>query len=386
MKTLLQVVLLLGFVTPSFSAVTEVDFDGNAGKVQNIASFSKYSNDYLNITSAGIVPLRTVDDQPQLIRTAWTQNTNGELVEIKPDSVWRDADGIIRTVYKPWPSQKVQWTLQCKGTSQPTWDAKETYTFASNQSAGHEHHNPKEPPMKVSGPYSTNAQPADSEFYEKESPFYFTGMPTNVNNYYWEWMPVFATSITEEFQSFGACKGTQIDTINVQVPGLSEMPSDENSYILYKTENTMNNHPKCHNGTVGLKTALKTIADNYKAEFPESGVLQIFHMSLPWGGKFDLNNGWGVSSEEDHQGHQYGIEADIRKIKVPLENRNRLIEIMCANTLKVYSETPAHYHLRVEYKEMPYPESLFDYEKSNLVLCCEKGVINQNNLKACIND
>lgn len=282
---------------------------------------------------------------------------------------------------------KIIWSLECKGTSQPTWNAKQSYTFTSDQPAGHLHYGM--PPLKVSNVYNTNATPPASEFYPKPNTFYFPSMTTNVKRYYWEWMPVFATTLVEEFQSFGACAKTQIDIVDVKVPNLSEMPKDPN-YILYKTPNTVQYHPKCHNGAQALKVTLKTIADNYKAAFPNAGVIEIFHMSLPWGGKFDLENGWGAGDTagniEAHEGHKYGIEADIRKVTVPTANRRKLLEIMCAaNTKKVYSEIPSHYHIRTITKETEYPESLFAYEKS-MVTCCEDGVINEDNMAACIND
>ncbi|MCK9566451.1 MAG: hypothetical protein M0Q43_10435 [Methanothrix sp.] len=379
MKPVLQAVLFLGLVAPSFSAMPSVDFDGKSAAKHDMNSFLKELSPEVSVS-----PTKPIEEY-ELVRKPGIVEENGVFTPLEPINRWRGEDGIVRTEYKYWPSQKISWSLECKGTSQPTWNAKQTYTFTSDQDAGHLHYDPPMPSLKVSKVYDSNVSaPADGEFYPRPSPFYLPSMSTNMKRYYWEFMPVFATTLVEEFQSFGACTGTQIDIIRVQVPGLSEMLSDPN-YVLYKTENTIQNHPKCHNGRATLKTALKTIADKYKAEFPTAGVVQIFHMSLPWGGKFDLNNGWGVDPAESHQGHQYGIEADIRKVTVPLANRRRLLEIMCANTVKVYSEIPAHYHLRVAFgKESEFPESLFAYEKS-MVTCCENGVINEDNMAACIN-
>jgi len=340
MKLVLQAVLFFGLITPSFSAMPLIDFDGKSKAKQDINTFLS-----VELPEMAVAPLNPVADN-ELVKRPGTIDENGEFTPLEPVKRWRGEDGIIRTQYQYWPTQKISWVLECKGTSQPTWNAKETYTFTSDQNAGHYHYDPPAPPLKVSTLYDNNASaPADTALYPKPSPFYFPSMSTNVKKYYWEWMPVFATTIVEEFQSFGACANTQIDMIDVKVPNLIEIKAGP-GYVM-GGETTP--HPFNHFVTPDFKAQLMAIGATWKQTCANSTPLTYNDMSLPWGGKFDLGLGWGVNPKESHAGHAYGNNADISKWRVRKGNRAKLVKMMCGYA-HVYSEGDAtgenpHYHL-----------------------------------------
>lgn len=339
MKSVLQAVLFLGLVTPSFSAMPSIDFDGKSKEKQSINTFLGEELPEM------AVPLTKQVAEHELVKKPGVIDDNGEFTPLEPIKSWRGEDGIIRTQYQYWPTQKISWVLECKGTSQPTWNAKETYTFTFDQNAGHHHYNPVPPPLKVSTLYDNNASaPADSAFYQRPSPFYFPSMPVNTKKYYWEWMPVFATTIVEEFQSFGACANTQIDIIDVKVPNLVEMKSG-NGYIV---DGDTAEHPATHFVTPDFKAQLLAIAATWRQTCPSSTKpypLTFLQMSLPWGGLFDINDNWNMP----HSAHRYGNNADVSKWRVRKGNRAKLVKMMCEYA-HVYSEGDAtgenpHYHL-----------------------------------------
>lgn len=338
MKPVLYAVLFLGLVTPSFSAMPIVDFDGKKAN-QDFATFLREESPEITI------PATQPTDNYEPVRKPGIIDENGEFTPLEPVKRWRGEDGIIRTQYQYWPTQKISWSLECKGTSQPTWSAKQTYTFTSDQSAGHHHYDPLPPSLKVGNVVASNSTvPPDTEFYPKPSPFYFPSMSTNVKRYYWEWMPTFATTLVEEFQSFGACTGTQIDMIDVKVPNLVEMKSGTG----YIVDGDTAEHPATHFVTPDFKAQLLAIAATWKQTCPSSikpYPLTFLQMSLPWGGLFDINDNWNAP----HSAHRYGNNADISKWRVRKGNRAKLVKMMCEYA-HVYSEGDGakenpHYHL-----------------------------------------
>ena len=363
MKPILQIVLFLGLAAPSFSAMPLVDFEGKNTERHSLASF--FDDMSLEVAVASSKPV----EEYELVRKPGIIDENGEFTPLEPIKRWRGDDGIVRTEYQYWPTQKISWWLECKGTSQPTWTAKETYTFTSDQDAGHLHYEPAQPPIKESKVYDTEvAAPADGEFYPRPSPFYFPTMPVNARKYYWERMPVFAATLVEEFQSFGACTKTQIDIIKVKVPNLVELKAGSGYELSGKTAE----HPYNHYVTSEFAAQLMAIGGTWKEACPKSKPLVYNDMSLPWGGKFDLALGWGVNPKEPHAGHNYGNNADVSKWRVRKGNRAKLVKMMCEYA-HVYTEGDGagespHYHLA--YRASRHADDIPDFLDSRYQYCC----------------
>lgn len=188
----------------------------------------------------------------------------------------------------------------------------------------------------------------------------------------------------EKFDFYGACQGiTQIDYINVEVQGLRDMPYGAN-YLLDNSQDGMGYHPDVHYGSQKLIDTLTAVANEYREIYPNSERLGIRDMSLPWGGLFDLNYDW----KEPHYGHTIGADADINRGTVPLENRHKLLEIMCRHTPGIFLERdilgePPHFHMRVYGKtEFQLEGSLGSGERA--LACCKGNEVDPANLQTCI--
>lgn len=311
-------------------------------------------------------------DAGLLIRREVRTN-NAEWVEVNP-AINKLGEDCIKAVYSIKPGYMTRWSLRC---AKGKWSAKTTYSMNS-VNAGHSHSDFPFPPVSIS---SISVLSSTAAMHEAPSPIIFTDMKANTTYYYWEQMPLFATSITERFEASGACTATQTDTTNVEYPGLIELPASDNYFGGHNppqsTAHTSNNF-----GTQKLISGIQTIANEYHAAFPNADVLYIYDMSLPYGGIIDVNRNW----KRPFFGHETGIDADISKTEVPQENRAKLLEIMCKNA-DTYTEQdvpgqPPYFHIRVYASGV----AADDLEKNSktTIRCCKGAAINPDVLDVCL--
>lgn len=254
-KTYISVVVGL-FMIPVFSAGQSVDFDGKSKGGKNIKTFVAENAPVLLP-----VPLSKTDSELFVKREILTET--GEWVELEPIKTWIEKR-VKYNEYTSRPGAMTRWTLRCpKGK----WTAKETYSFWNDDYGGHYHYDPAPPSLWVSN-VSTSAS-STVYLHIAPSPIILPEMQANTTYYYWEWLPIFATKVAEEFESYGACQISQTNYIDVKIQGLLEMPENQN-YILYNSEEAMGYHPDNHYGTQKLIDTLKTIADGYRAIFPDA--------------------------------------------------------------------------------------------------------------------
>ncbi len=95
-----------------------------------------------------------------------------------------------------------------------------------------------------------------------------------------------------------------VDTIQVRVVGLVELADGGT----VDTIGVTTTHPDSHWGTPGMVAALLALGDSVQGRFGRG--IAVNDMSLPSGGKFDLNNGYGPSGT--HGEHRVGTSTDLR--------------------------------------------------------------------------
>lgn len=325
------------------------------------------------IDSLSACQAENIKDDGLLIHREVLMET-GEWVEVNP-AISKLGEACIRAVYSIKPGYMTRWSLRC---AKGKWSAKTTYSLSS-VNTGHAHSDVPAPPLSIS---SISVLSSTAAMHEVPSPILFTEMKANTTYYYWEQMPIFATSIAERFEASGACTGIQTSTTNVEYPGLTEMPAGDN-YFCEPNPPQSTAHTASNFGTQKLISAIQIIADEYHAAFPKADVLYVYDMSLPYGGIIDVNRNW----KRPFFGHEYGIDADISKIEVPQENRAKLLEIMCKNA-DTYTEQdvpgePAYFHIRVY---TPAGVAVEDLEKNSktTVRCCNGTAINPDVIDVCL--
>lgn len=361
---------LLLLAAPIFAAENFLDFDG---KTRAHHSLNELFNENGAISPS--IPASEADSGLLVKREVMTET--GDWAEVKPVRTWSDG-GVKYNQYTIKPGWAWRWTLRC---AKGKWTAKETYSFWNNENGGHYHNDPLPPPLWVS---SASVSASTAPFHAAPSPVMFAEMKGNTTYYYWERFPEFATRVQEDFESYGACQGNaQTDYIDVKIPGLVDMPEGQN-YVLYNSDEQIPYHPDNHYGVQKLIDTLKTIADGYRAVFPEAAPIQINDMSLPWGGIFDYGHNW----TRPLFNHETGLDADIDKKTVPQENRQKLLEIMCRNadtySEQVYvGETP-YFHIRVSNAASTLLGGFIDSKV--MTKCCNGNVINPAALQNCLSD
>jgi len=312
-----------------FSQNNNFDFDG--------INFAKnmFSSNF------GIENIKNSPSFELCFKKPYQIDEKGDIVEVFPEKT-EIKNGMKINYYIQRPSSKIRWSIWCKG-NQPTWAIKETYQY-DVKSAGH-NHDGNIPKLKVTNTYLTPNEPSLSEFKEKDYTFYLPESGSLYNNttyYYWELMPDFAVTITEDTQFLGSCSGLHKDIIYVMVKGLVELSTGTGYSLVGQTII----HPKNHFGLPSFLEQLKVIGKKWKEEIcPKSDPLYYNDISLPWGGLFDLNGDW----KPPHTTHREGKESDLNKRTIKIGDREKLIQLMC-NYVKVYNEgekeyESPHYHL-----------------------------------------
>lgn len=347
MKSVPQIVLLLGLVAPAFSAAPDVDFDGRAGHTKDAPSFQQ-STPWSGLSPA----LKPDSNVPALVRKLERLGENGEFIEILPETVV-DSTGKKIKAYTTRPNWLVRWRVYCPGNG--SWSMRVTYAWNATD-GGHEHYNPPPRPLLLS--YSQSAQvPPTNTFSFIPSPVNFPVMQGNSTPYYyWIWYPDFATREVEWTQAWGACSSNREDTTYIKEDGLVALTNAADSgYVLTGMTGP---HPYNHQAMPAAVTALRKIAWEYKQQFPGQ-VLRYNDFSLPWGGLFDIGpvndckydyNQDGVANEpcrfwqKPHSTHRFGWHADVEKEGVPEGNYEALNQIFTRNGARVLVEGN-HWHL-----------------------------------------
>lgn len=325
MKLVLQAVLFLGLITPSFSAAPEVDFDGWSKKSQ-VETASPISG--LSIQAGVQVP--SVEPEAKASVEIIVKDESGEWIPAEPR---REKDTSYLKII-PGSEFLIRWG--CKGSGTSTWSFSSTFSLApwkKSDSPGHSHIQGISTITYVSGaplpnPISANNLVQNVDYVVNLKAFDF------------------ATEIISTSSFGGACKGQSTTVIvDIKEDGLSPMPEGTNpdGYVLGPVATTAS-HPSIQNVTSGFGRALLRLGAVWRDRCPSSRSLVYQRMSLPWGGVYDRDLNW----KEPYYGHNKGIAVDISKKAVLKSDMQGLINLMCNQGFKVYSEqdlTDDHYHV-----------------------------------------
>ena len=345
---------------PAFNAAAEIDFDGK----------NKWNKDIVEVLreeapNSEIAPVPVTSTAPQLIRKLERIADNGEFIEIPPIETWTDATGKRITQYTILPGWATRWSEFCPANG--NWSLKDTYAWEPAK-GGHAHNNPS-PPLLVFSDNPSQQPPPIDDFAYTPSPINFPVLQGNTYYYYWILYPIFGTRLVEWTEAWGACVSKREDWTDVKVPNLVAL-STGTGYVLV---GTTTHHPENHYVTAEFKTKLVEIGKKWNETCSKSDTLKYNDMSLIWGGKFDLDKGWGANPKESHSGHRFGNNADVSKKWVRKGNRAKLVKMMC-DYAQVHSEGDAefepnpHYHLTL--KTSKHPEDFPDPLDERYMDCC----------------
>lgn len=144
--------------------------------------------------------------------------------------------------------------------------------------------------------------------------------------------------------------------VRIEVTGLSELTGGAN----YNLVGTTTSHPSPgnHYGTGAANLSLRAIADAVQAEWystveqiPDGEKIRYNDMSLPQGGKFDIDHDWSEASRR-HGEHRVGINCDVYSANIAGTRWTRLNQIFKDNgSTDTNDETASanHWHLRFLY-------------------------------------
>lgn len=330
MKPVLQAILFLGLITPSFSAAPEINFDGASKKPTDIMQALEDASKEIVIN---VQPKRgSVDGMSIKVSV---KSDSGEWVEQKPE---RMDDVGVR--YSFLPDTEVEITYSCTSTNpNPNPDYWKVIAQHTNSpsSGGHSHSNPAAPVLQTPAGKPL-ANPIASNVLPVNTPFVFYWRIPN---------PAYATRVIFDAKGYYACGGEARMYFDMKVPYLEEIKAGTG----YTLGGTTPQHPSPLNHYVSsdFKTQLLQIGKTWKATCSNSEPLIYNDMSLPWGGLFDIKGTWAPS----HKLHRFGNNADVSKKWVRKGNRVKLVQMMC-NYAQVHSEGDGekekdpHYHLTLK--------------------------------------
>jgi len=341
----------------------EFDFDGKSYKKQEI-----------NLKESSLKPQQ--NRLPQNVLKVLDGSGNSYIME--PTSTFVDENGNKTNYYTLPPNYIAEWYIGCSNNG--TWSAKLTYSYCHDKCGGHYHYTPPAPFLKYGGIYEQSNWP--QTYHETPSPIYFPTMTGNSKKYYYYfWYPEYSMQVTHWIEAFGACSGMITNVLSVKVPEkLIEMKPS----LYYVLAGTTTSHPYNHYGTELLIKTLTQIASEYHSAFPNASLIEINDMSLPWGGLFDIKDNW----EKPHNLHRCGNQADIRKVTIPPETREKFLEIACKKVIENVGKdegtvllelNPPHYHISIRQSEitdfqLSYCRPSYSYEElDNYVHCCIFG-------------
>lgn len=366
MKPVLQAVLFLGLVTPSFSAAPEVDFDGASRKSFNISQ--ELATSSLEMNSAVPPPINPANG---ISASVAIKSASGEWIEQKPVKI---EDKI--TYYTFLPDTEIKITYSCTSSNPDPnlnyWQVSAKHTnFPSN--AGHTNH-PAVPSLQT--PAGTALpNPITSRITAVNTPFiYYWHIPYNFDSYE-SFLPAYATKISQDATFSYACSGVNTMIFEMKVPNLVELIKGP-GYDLVGENTTL--HPKNHYGTAAMNTTVKKLAADFDASCSTAAVnLSYNDMSLVWGGLYDLRGDWNVP----HREHRFGVNIDVGKRQIKKANRKKFIELACEtfnvrSEGDVSSEPAAHYHLTLKSAAKGIGEELVTFDiDPKYTNCCPASTV-----------
>lgn len=389
----LLVHLIMSVFLVNATTAAEIDFDGRAKNSTSTAlnvefypidsSSSKISSrsshpEANKVEDTGGDYLRHLSnlDAPNFIAEDKVCDATVKCVEPKHGTDSGVSESVYRGEYTFNPGNLIRRSFVC---SKGKWELKLEYIFDSIAEA-HEHKNTPFPPLSLY--VSTNiASPAQP--HGGHSPIILSNLQINTTYYVWTRLPEFATTLKYKYVGTGACAGTLTDVVRARMLGLTELPPEDHLFFPDHQTGFGHDHIVNHYGSQRLINAITAIATEYTAAYPEE-LLRVYDMSLPYGGLIDVNYDW----KPPFYGHTTGIDADISKWRVPSENRQKLLEIMCRYA-DTYSEQdvpgqPSYFHIRVPDAKKQSPADNFEKAPKTTIRCCNGSSINPETLEACL--
>lgn len=358
MKPVLQAVLFLGLVTPSFSAALVVDFDG---KHKGTSSLVFDVQDF---------PIAIPATNPVASLKVRALLKDGTWLPIEPQ---KTADG--KDSYEFEPSSIINYTYTCKGSSSGTWSIKLNITDQPKY-GGHQHNNPAPPKWTFRNHGAQNYTPMPN-------PYSSPTLPVNTDLVLSVVMPAYATKSSDKADFSGACTGSLQDEENVKIPNLVEMTAGTDYSLVGSTPS----HPSNHYATADTIASLTSLAKEWREKCSKGRLLQYNDMSLIWGGLFDVNANW----KTPHVEHRKGLNLDLSKRNINKKDRKTFLELACGKA-DVLSEGDAageapHYHLSFT---PPAPDKFYEYPyefaedaTERKLKCCPVADLSEADLKKC---
>lgn len=321
MKPILQAVLFLGLVIPSFSAAPTIDFDGKSGKSTKLESLIK----------------ETLQDNSQPLLTSPVNTDNTPIVklfEIKEDgseelvNTTLTSDG--KETYEIMPNFSGYKTFDCTGQNPNPWGVCWSYTFRP-ATAGHVHTSVD--PYSYSHINPDNGKPLPVRICK-------SGLTPNITLKIYFKAPVFSTLVLDKGEFSGSCSGTadQEGHITVTAQNLIQLKELEpEPYFAFKVpaqnDPDQPKHPTHNYATPDTIVKFKQIAWEYNQQFSASTTnskLIVNDMGLIWGGRYNYDSPWNCwVNGQHHFYHRYGRQMDVHTLTMTQEQRRCLEEIAC---------------------------------------------------------
>lgn len=394
MMTRILIYLVTYTCLANAAVAAEVDFDGKTKNSTSTAlnvefysvnskSSSKTSSDsnLAEISKPEDTALSPIEHMPNLSAPDFQAedlvcNQTGKCVGSEHETDDATSETFYRGEYTFNPGDLIRRSLVC---SKGKWNLNLEYTFNSI-AEGHEHENVPFPSLSL---YVSTALASPAQQHGGPSPIVFSNLQKDTTYYFWTRLPAFATTLKYKYVGTGACAGTLTETVHARMLGLTELPPEDHLFFPDHQTGFGHDHMVNHYGSQRLINAITSIATEYTAAYPKE-LLRIYDMSLPYGGIIDVNYDWKIPL----YGHTTGIDADISKWRVPLENRQKLLEIMCRYA-DTYSEQdvpgqPSYFHIRVPNTAGQSPIDNFEKTPKTTIRCCTGSSINPEALNACV--
>lgn len=144
-------------------------------------------------------------------------------------------------------------------------------------------------------------------------------IPVNVQAQWDFEAPQFASKLKASWSYRGECVGEPSAQAGFGVPNLIELTPGTG----YEIRKGAPMHRFNSFGSAVTITSFKSIASEYRQDFPTAEKLVVLAVSLPWGGLYDVDASW----TPPYSDHRFGFELDLAADSVPLANRARLREI-----------------------------------------------------------
>ena len=335
MKIVMVLLTVLGLNLPAFCFGLEVDFDGKSkqsGKDSGFIDVGKIISANILDNYSSVIPNIPFRAENKATVRILVLSDSGEWIPAEP-KLEKD-----NSYYQTKPGSEYIFQCSCTGDVTAPWSFSTTYSEQpwkkGATSPGHSH------TAGIPSISYTSGAPVPN-------PFSANNLTPNVDNVIHVKAFDFATTIIWKTSFGGACNGqtaTAITDIKEDV-ALSPMPAgaDADGYLLSPVANNAA-HPSIQNITADFGRSLLKLGTTWRTTCPASESLVYQRMSLPWGGVYDRDLNW----KEPYYGHNKGVAVDISKKAILKGNRQGLINLMCNQGYKVYSEqdlTDDHYHV-----------------------------------------